>query len=70
MEPERYSTPEEAATADFSLLPCRIVRVDFSDTGDDATVELMLNEDAHPYRYFVYCARDEGGLWAETHSSN
>ena len=73
MAEDGFPTPEEAAEAAMSDIPAKYVRVEgvsYSDDGNSAVVMLVTNEEPYLYPYYVHCARDDSGRWAETFSSN
>jgi hypothetical protein len=65
-----FTTPEEAATADWASKFVRVESVTYSEDGQAATVALMTNEEPRLYPYYVYCTRDASGRWIATHDSN
>ena len=68
--PGGFATPQEAALADFPARYARVESVDYSTDGNEAKVMLLTNEEPYLYRYYVWCVRDSGGLWHETHGGN
>jgi len=65
-----FSTPEEAALADFPLKYARVESVSYSKDGSRATVKLLTNEEPNLYPYFVNCERTKSSRWIETDGHN
>jgi hypothetical protein len=65
-----FTTPEEAAVADFPPKYARVESVSYSSDGSRATITLLTNEEPYLYRYYVNCERNESGRWIETDGHN
>jgi hypothetical protein len=65
-----FATPSEAAPSGFPKRYARVADVTFSEDGNEATVELLTNEEPTLYPYFSHCVRDGNGRWHEIHSHN
>jgi hypothetical protein len=65
-----HPTPEEAARGDIPPEYARAGRVNYSDDGRRAVVELLTNEEPTLYPYYVMCVRDSGGLWHDVGGHN
>jgi hypothetical protein len=69
-EPGDSPTPEEAACGDIPQRYVRVGKVTYSAHGNEATVELLTNEEPYLYPYYVHCVRDSRGVWHESDGHN